>query len=358
MSGADDGATESDFLISYIKADQDWAEWIAWNLEGAGYKVQIEAWDAVPGSNWVFMMNQAVTRAKRTIAVLSHAYLSSTRDGQEWQAAYNDDPTGITRKLVPIRVEDCKPDGVLSPLITVDLFDLALDTAQQRLLAAIRAAEAGRMRPTTEPVYPPARSASPARSPSLSAVAVTGTSGAPAPDKIEASGQVTDQHTAPPLLDKPGSLVPDVEDRPTTDGRWLTFRSVASVAPVLGGIVAAGALAGGAATSSRWWAARPGEVLGPVGIGTAMTMLAFAILPAPRRLVRRMALSAVAGAGVLVVATRPFGLSAGALRTGIEAVLALGISLVISYISRRGARPCRLRRRLRRGMDGQPSRQN
>ena len=42
-----------DFFISYNGADQRWAEWIAWQLEEANYSVILQAWDFLPGSNFV-----------------------------------------------------------------------------------------------------------------------------------------------------------------------------------------------------------------------------------------------------------------------------------------------------------------
>jgi len=39
-------AQKKDFFISYNKADREWAEWIAWQLEESGkYAVVIRAWD-------------------------------------------------------------------------------------------------------------------------------------------------------------------------------------------------------------------------------------------------------------------------------------------------------------------------
>src|SRR5271165_7200430 len=63
-----------DFFISYTKADQPWAEWIAWKLEEAGYSTVIQAWDFRPGANFVLEMQNAATVANRTIAVLSQKY--------------------------------------------------------------------------------------------------------------------------------------------------------------------------------------------------------------------------------------------------------------------------------------------
>jgi hypothetical protein len=39
-------------FISYTLTDQQWAEWIAWVLEEeGGYRVLVQAWDFVPGTN-------------------------------------------------------------------------------------------------------------------------------------------------------------------------------------------------------------------------------------------------------------------------------------------------------------------
>ncbi len=43
----------TDFFISYTRIDRGWAEWIAWQLEEAGYTAVIQAWDFRPGSNFV-----------------------------------------------------------------------------------------------------------------------------------------------------------------------------------------------------------------------------------------------------------------------------------------------------------------
>src|SRR3954468_259451 len=73
-----------DFFVSYTSADRPWAEWIAWELEHAGHSVVIQAWDFAPGSNFVLVMHQAAQRARRTIAVLSPAFLQSPYAAAEW----------------------------------------------------------------------------------------------------------------------------------------------------------------------------------------------------------------------------------------------------------------------------------
>jgi TIR domain len=70
-----------DFFVSYTQADRAWAEWIAWVLEEDGYRVLIQAWDFVPGANWLQGMQEGTSEAERTIAVLSADYLQSVYGG-------------------------------------------------------------------------------------------------------------------------------------------------------------------------------------------------------------------------------------------------------------------------------------
>jgi hypothetical protein len=60
----------SSFFISYNKADGNWAEWIAWELEHADHSVVYQQWDFAPGSNFILEMDTAVKSTDRTIAVL------------------------------------------------------------------------------------------------------------------------------------------------------------------------------------------------------------------------------------------------------------------------------------------------
>lgn len=139
-----------DFFISYTGRDRPWAEWIAWILEEAGYSVLIQAWDFRPGGNFVLDMQQA-TQSSRTIAVLSASYLDKPFPQSEWAAAFAQDPTSRDRKLLPVRVEECVPPGLLAQIVYVDVFDCEEGEAKERLLSVI--AE-GRMKPTNRPRFP------------------------------------------------------------------------------------------------------------------------------------------------------------------------------------------------------------
>jgi membrane-anchored protein YejM (alkaline phosphatase superfamily) len=59
---ANDQAQEhKDFFISYAGKDSQWAQWIAFELEAAGYHTLIQAWDIRPGSNFVAEMDVSLT---------------------------------------------------------------------------------------------------------------------------------------------------------------------------------------------------------------------------------------------------------------------------------------------------------
>jgi hypothetical protein len=139
-----------DFFISYNSADRNWAEWIAWILEEAGYSVVIQAWDFRPGGNFVLEMHKAAAGTQKTIAVLSEEYLKAEYTHPEWAAAFVRDPQGQERTLIPIRVKKCKPEGLLSPTIYVDLVDLPEDEARSAILGAFST----RAKPTKSPAFP------------------------------------------------------------------------------------------------------------------------------------------------------------------------------------------------------------
>ena len=93
----------------------------------------IQAWDFEPGSNWVLEMDRATSKAERTIAVLSPAFLESRYAQPEWAAAFRDDPEGDRRKLVPVRVRECQPDGLLGSIVYIDLVGVSEDDARRRV---------------------------------------------------------------------------------------------------------------------------------------------------------------------------------------------------------------------------------
>jgi len=171
LSGMAGGPPRVDFFLSYTGVDRAWAEWIAWQLEDAGYTTRLQAWDFRPGANFVLEMQRAAAEADRTIAVLTPAYLESLFAQPEWAAAFAQDPTGADRRFVPVRVHRCELPGMLKQIVYVDLMDLSEQRARQALLSGIAG---GRAKPAAAPRYPGAPATAPAPAPGPPAFPGTG----------------------------------------------------------------------------------------------------------------------------------------------------------------------------------------
>jgi len=140
-----------DFFISYNSADQTWAEWIAWQLEEAHYTTVFQAWDFLPGENFILCMHEAAKDTRSTIMVLSPAFLNSNFTQPEWAAAFRKDPQGKARQLIPVRIAECEPEGLLGPIVYIDLAGVKEAEAKEKLLNGIKSE---RKKPPAKPFFP------------------------------------------------------------------------------------------------------------------------------------------------------------------------------------------------------------
>ena len=164
------GKVVTDFFISTPRSDRSWAEWIAWQLEEAGYTTVIQAWDFRPGRNFVVDMQYAAAGSERTIAALSPSYLESCLQSgftAEWAAAFARDPSGTQGLLLPVRIHDCAPQGLLPQIVYIDLVGLDAEAARDTLLAGVWRQRA---KPTREPGSPALAPALPRSNPSFPAL--------------------------------------------------------------------------------------------------------------------------------------------------------------------------------------------
>lgn len=139
-----------DFFVSYAGEDRGWAEWIAWEIEEAGFSTRLQHWDFLPGGSFPAEMHEALRACDRTLAVLSPAYLESYYAAKEWQAVFAEGENG-EKKLVPVRVKECEPDGLLRPIIWIDLVGSDEEHARSLLLEGLRDR---RLKPLTQPTFP------------------------------------------------------------------------------------------------------------------------------------------------------------------------------------------------------------
>jgi len=145
----------ADFFISYTGVDEECAEWIGWCLEDGGYKVILQKWDFRPGYNFVLAMHAAALVARHTMPILSPAYQEALFTGPEWAGCFAHDPTGKSRKLLPVRVVEFQPDGLFRAIIYIDLVKHLRtgdkDGARQELLLGV---SEDRTKPLCEPPFP------------------------------------------------------------------------------------------------------------------------------------------------------------------------------------------------------------
>jgi RNA polymerase sigma factor (sigma-70 family) len=144
-------AIARDFFVSYNQHDQPWAEWIAWQVEASGYSVIIQAWDFRPGANFVLAMQSALNGTDRLILVLSNNFLSSDFTQPEWASVFAGDPRGSENRLLPVRVSECKPTGLLKTIVYVDLVGKDENTARADLISGLGR---GRVKPPNSPAFP------------------------------------------------------------------------------------------------------------------------------------------------------------------------------------------------------------
>jgi len=133
-------------FVSHAGADRAWAEWVAWQLQDAGYEVELDIWHWGAGDNFVLRMRQALERG-RMVALFSRAYFDTGRfTTEEWT-----DVVGAREKWVPVRVEDAVAPPLLRSLLAPDLFGLGEDEARAVLLRAVAGPPGA---PGQAPVFP------------------------------------------------------------------------------------------------------------------------------------------------------------------------------------------------------------
>ena len=202
------------YFVSYNRVDRDWAEWIAWVIEGCGYRAVIQAWDFAPGSVWPAEMQKAVTDCDATVCVLSPDFLTSNFTAAEWQVAFSDDPVGAKRQLIPVKVRACEPDGFLKTRVYIDVVGRSREEARDTLR---RALSGERTKPGAEPVFPggaPPEPAFPAKT-ARYALVLEGTFEEYTRDRVEALTQhlrrLLSDGNATITAVRPGSVIVVVE---------------------------------------------------------------------------------------------------------------------------------------------------
>jgi hypothetical protein len=148
-----DSDSRKDFFISYNSADRHWAEWIAWQLEEeAAYTTVLQAWDARPGSDFLQELHDATVEAERTVIVLSPDYLNALSAQVGWTTAFLKHVKGKKGTLLPVRVRECEPKGLLAPILSIDLFNQEDESKAREVL--LEGVNSDRAKPKVAPLFP------------------------------------------------------------------------------------------------------------------------------------------------------------------------------------------------------------
>ncbi|CUU57394.1 Adenylate cyclase, class 3 [Parafrankia irregularis] len=147
--------TKWDFFVSALNTDEAWGAWTAGFLQENGYLVRYDAWRPV-GINDYWALDEGLRFSRRMIVVLSQAYLTSDMVQASWRTAFNRDRGGLDRRLIPVRVEECEPDGLLGGIRYIDLvpFKKDVEGARSYLAQQIDRSVKGGYRPSEPPPFP------------------------------------------------------------------------------------------------------------------------------------------------------------------------------------------------------------
>jgi tetratricopeptide (TPR) repeat protein len=145
---------DREFFLSFTGSDRPWAAWLLAELDAAGYSSISQLREFVAGGNFALDMDRAARRARRTLGVLSPHALQAPYVRQEWAHRLAADPTGEQRALVLVRVEACEPEGLLRPMVYIDLVGLDEASARTRLREELAAVVLGERSPASPARFP------------------------------------------------------------------------------------------------------------------------------------------------------------------------------------------------------------
>ncbi len=127
-----------DFFISYNRDDEFDANIIYNWLVDEKYTCVMQKMDFIAGSNFILEMQNATKNCERTIALFSPSYFNSKFAQSEWAAAFLKDPIGSKQVLIPVRIRECQPEGLLSAIVYIDLVGLDAETRREIFLKSIK----------------------------------------------------------------------------------------------------------------------------------------------------------------------------------------------------------------------------
>jgi hypothetical protein len=133
-------------------------------LEQAGHTTFAQFKDIAPGNNFVREMQSGLDDSGRMIALYSPEYENSDHCQAEWSAAYNSDPSGKKRKLIPLLLRPTALNSLARQVAYKSLVGLSKEECKAAILDAIapKPVVPSRLPATIEPVIVDGKIALPA----------------------------------------------------------------------------------------------------------------------------------------------------------------------------------------------------
>jgi hypothetical protein len=110
-----------DAFVSYSHKDSAWVrETLLPCLEGQKLRVCIDFRDFQPGMASLVNMENAVERSRKTLIILTPAWVESEWTAFESLLIQSDDPAGRRARMIPLRLKPCEPPKRIAMLTYVD----------------------------------------------------------------------------------------------------------------------------------------------------------------------------------------------------------------------------------------------
>lgn len=144
-----------DFFISHSRADDIWADWIAQELEDAGFSVIVPNWDFHAGSNLKRHMDKAAAQTKSSIVILSPAYFNTSNTQSMRDILLGRDTVNKDYIILPVLVHEISTDlkMLLEHIKYIDLVKL-LDNEEEARATLLAEVRGERARPRSRTAYP------------------------------------------------------------------------------------------------------------------------------------------------------------------------------------------------------------
>ncbi len=119
-----EGKENPTVFISYSHKDKDWARnWLVPKLEASGIQTHIDYRDFEIGVASVINMERAVEKCANTLLVLTQHWTDSEFTRFEGVMVQTEDPIGLHKKILPLKLDDCSLPKRLQILTYADFRD-------------------------------------------------------------------------------------------------------------------------------------------------------------------------------------------------------------------------------------------